>query len=138
MAGNAPRFINQDRTDAQLAADIDRRMAERLISVGKNDASLPDFDYARGIADLMQLYDLPMPKPAGKGGLYTLDQYNQIYDEYPATNRMMSPAQELAARQAFAQKMAVMQQSQPRELPPMFGARRILNDNALSRLLGYE
>jgi hypothetical protein len=138
MAGNAPRFINQDRTDAQLAADIDRRMAERLISMGKNDASLPDFDYARGIADLMQMYDLPMPKPAGRGGLYTLDQYNQIYDEYPATNRMMSPAQELAAREAFARKLDAMQQTQPRGLPPMFGARRILNDNALSRLLGYD
>ncbi len=138
MAGNAPRFINQDRTDAQLAADIDRRMAERLISVGKNDASLPDFDYARGIADIMQMYDLPMPKPAGEGGFYTRSQYNQIYDRYPAVNQMMSPAQELAARQAFARKMAVMQQSPPRELPPMFGARRILNDNALSRLLGYE
>jgi len=121
-----------------LESDINQRMGELLNSVGKNDASLRDFDYARGIADLMQMYDLPMPKPAGEGGFYTRSQYNQIYDQYPAVNQMMSPAQELAAREAFARKLDAMQQTQPRGLPPMFGARRILNDNALSRLLGYD
>ena len=133
-----PRFINQKKTTEQLEADIHRRMAERLNSVGKNVGTLPDFDYARGIADLMQLYDLPMPAPTGAGGMYTPEQYQDIYGRFPAVNQMMSPAQELAAREAFARKLAAFQNAPQRELPPMFGARRILNDNALSRLLGYE
>jgi len=133
-----PRYIDPELPVDMLESDINQRMGELLNSVGKNDPSLRDFDYARSIADIMQMYDLPMPKPEGEGGFYTRSQYNRIYDQYPAVNQMMSPAQELAARQAFAQKMAAMQQTRPRELPPMFGARRILNDNALSRLLGYD
>lgn len=133
-----PRFINQKKTTEQLEADINRRMAERLISVGKNDPNAPDLYVARGVADLMQLYDLPMPAPTGVGGMYTPGQYQDLYGRFPAVNQMMSPAQELAAREAFARKLAAFQNAPQRELPPMFGARRVLNDNALSRLLGYE
>ena len=139
MGGPRPRFVDVDKyTTPELEEQINLRLGGWLNTVGKNDPNAPDLEYARGIADLMQLYELPMPAPAGAGGMYTPEQYQDLYGRYPAVNQMMSPAQELAAREAFARKLAAFQNAPQRELPPMFGARRILNDNALSRLLGYE
>ena len=165
LGGPRPRFVDVDKyTTPELEEQINLRLGGWLNTVGKNDPNAPDLEYARGIADLMQLYELPMPAPAGAGGMYTPEQYQDLYGRYPAGNQMMSPAQELAATADFARTMAACDETRrlipsglppmfntrrvltdnafrrlmTDDMPPMFGARRVLNDNALSRLLGYE
>lgn len=101
--GNTPRIINQRQTDAQL----DKGVLDRIEALaGKNAGG-----WARPIADISQLYQLPMPAPAGAEGDYTEDQYFQLRRQYPAYNQIMSPDEESVARQAQAMRIEALQKS---------------------------
>jgi len=100
-----PRVIDTRKTGAELDREVAGRIETLLQGVGNRGG------FARGVADLMQSYDLPMPAPAGPGNEYTEDQYFQLRQQYPAYNQIMSPDEQSVARQAQAMRIEALQKS---------------------------
>ena len=97
--------------------EYDAAIREKLAEAKFNRPITDEGDYgapmsrsginARNLAMLALDRGVPMYQPAGPDRTYTDQQYLDTFAQQPVTNKLYTPEEDAAARQQFAQRMAM-------------------------------